>query len=449
MKYKNKSLLNITQEASCYHSEQRKGFFSILVDKGDKYKSNIVQCTYKLSDMSLVLNNLDKTKDSWISQAEFYKPSRRLVYLRYIALLFVDLDIYKISEFSNFDEKKIYSLVLKECEKKLLPLPSIIVFSGRGVQIKWFLNSVLPSCALPRWDACQRVLINSLKNLGADPVARDASRVLRLIDTVNNKSSRICKVLYVNYDENKEPLRYSFDYIAEKLLPFSRKSIEEEKKAKKSKKVLKVIDGDNLNKSRSLNGRVLAWNRLHDLRTLVKLRKGVVIGERMCHLFWRLNFLLLSGVTNYKNFYSEAKELAKELDPNWNYNSKELMTLYEKSKQYSSGKKIEFKGKSFPPLYTPSNETLINIFQISSEEQKYLKTIISKDEKRIRDKEWQEKARRKKNIPTKEEYLKLKNNIKLEKIKQVKEMINLGLKKTEIAKKLDISYRTVFYYAKA
>ncbi|MCF3424425.1 hypothetical protein, partial [Escherichia coli] len=73
----------------------------------------------------------------------------------------------------------------------------------------------------------------------------------------------------------------------------------------------------------------------------------------------------------------------------------------------------------------------------------------SKDEKRIRDKEWQEKARRKKNIPTKEEYLKLKNNIKLEKIKQVKEMINLGLKKTEIAKKLDISYRTVFYYAKA
>jgi hypothetical protein len=34
------------------------------------------------------------------------------------------------------------------------------------------------------------------------------------------------------------------------------------------------------------------------LRTLAALRGGVAEGERMQHLFWRLNFLLLSGATH-------------------------------------------------------------------------------------------------------------------------------------------------------
>src|SRR3546814_10838492 len=57
----------------------------------------------------------------------------------------------------------------------------------------------------------------------------------------------------------------------------------------------------------------------------------------MQHLFWRLNFLLLSGATNSRDMYYEAKTLARELDPRWQQNSKELMTLYAKrSEEHTS-----------------------------------------------------------------------------------------------------------------
>ncbi len=60
----------------------------------------------------------------------------------------------------------------------------------------------------------------------------------------------------------------------------------------------------------------------------------------MQHLFWRLNFLLLSGATNSSQMYYEAKALTKELDPNGQENSKELMTLYSKAKAYEAGEKV-------------------------------------------------------------------------------------------------------------
>ena len=77
--------------------------------------------------------------------------------------------------------------------------------------------------------------------------------------------------------------------------------------------------------------------------------------------------------------YHEAATLARELDPCWNYRSRELMTLYAKAKAYESGEKIEFNGKQFAPLYTPRNATLISLFRITDAEQQRMGTLISKD----------------------------------------------------------------------
>ena len=107
----------------------------------------------------------------------------------------------------------------------------------------------------------------------------------------------------------------------------------------------------------------------------------------MQHLFWRLNFLLLSGATNSAQMYHEAAALARELDSSWNYRSMELMTLYAKAKQYEAGEKVEFGGRQFAPLYTPRNDTLINLFQITDDEQRTLRTLISRDMAKERDRE--------------------------------------------------------------
>ena len=47
-------------------------------------------------------------------------------------------------------------------------------------------------------------------------------------------------------------------------------------------------------------------------------------------------------------------------------------------------KTVEFNGRTYPALYTPTNDTLINVFGITCEEQKELKTIIDGTEHRRR-----------------------------------------------------------------
>ncbi len=61
---------------------------------------------------------------------------------------------------------------------------------------------------------------------------------------------------------------------------------------------------------------------LEDLRKLGQLRGGINEGERMRHLFWRLNFLLLSGATNSAQMYHEAAALSSELDTRWSYHQR-------------------------------------------------------------------------------------------------------------------------------
>ena len=185
--------------------------------------------------------------------------------------------------------------------------------------------------------------------------------------------------------------------MAEILLPVARWTIEQQRQEREKRAIrrqLKLLPGDKTDNLRGFSGRQLAWHRLEDLRTLAELRGGVQEGERMQHLFWRLNFLLLSGATNSRLMYYEAKALTKELDPNWQENSKELMTLYSKAKAYEAGEKVSFGGREYAPLYTPRNDTLINLFQITDDEQAQLRTIISRDMAKERDRARKEAVRR-------------------------------------------------------
>ncbi len=370
-------------EAEQYHDINRHGFFSLLVGSPTGKR----QDSYRLSQMPVVLSMLDHGRDTWLSQAEFIRPNRRVVNLARIGLLFADLDTYRMPALSGRSPDQLAASVLYHCADEGVPTPSLLVFSGRGIQAKWFLDRPLPRQALPRWNACQRHLVDRLAALGADPAAKDASRVLRLVDTVNSKSGEVCRVAHVENGPDGQPVRYSFDYLAEMLLPVARWDIETQRQERIERRQLQLVPGGLSSNLRGFSGRQLAWDRLEDLRRLAELRGGVREGERMQHLFWRLNFLLLSGATNSAQMYHEAAALARELDSSWNYRSMELMTLYAKAKQYEAGEKVEFGGRQFAPLYTPRNDTLINLFQITDDEQRTLRTLISRDMAKERDRE--------------------------------------------------------------
>ncbi len=439
------ALFNGTEEARTYHDPSRFGFFSILVNvSGDKRQSS-----HRLIEMPTVLGLIDKTCDTWISQAEFIRPNRRVVNLARVGLLFADLDTYRTDWAAGRSPKQLAQSVLYHCHKEGIPTPSMLIFSGRGIQAKWLLEGTLPRAALPRWNACQRYLIDRLKPVGADVSAKDASRVLRLVETVNSKSNQVCRVVHVENGSDGQPVRYNFEYLAEILLPVARWDIEKQKQARNQRqkqKQLKLLDGDKTTSNlRGFSGRQLAWHRLEDLRTLATLRGGASEGDRMKHLFWRLNFLLLSGATNSRLMYHEAAALAREVDVDWGYNSKELMTLYSKAKQYEAGEKVSFGDKEFAPLYTPRNDTLINLFQITDSEQKELRTIISKSIALDRDKGRKQAARRAAGAVDRETYLETAKT----KQQQAQALRSQGLSVRAIAEQLGISKTAVGRYIQA
>ena len=93
------SLFDRAEEARAYHDPARAGFFSILVnDQGEKKQSS-----HRLIEMPTVLELIDKTRDTWMTQAEFIRPNRRVVNLARIGLLFADLDRLCCKLFSRID----------------------------------------------------------------------------------------------------------------------------------------------------------------------------------------------------------------------------------------------------------------------------------------------------------------------------------------------------------
>ena len=86
--------------------------------------------------------------------------------------------------------------------------------------------------------------------------------------------------------------------------------------------------------------------------------------------------------------FHEAQALTREVCPDFPKDVRSVLsTLYRKAQAYEAGEKVEFNGKQYPPLYTPRNSTLLELFDITDEEVKRLKTIITKEEAAERDAE--------------------------------------------------------------
>lgn len=374
-------------EAQHYHDPERFGTFAILRD--DPARKRKVQRTYPLRELARVIDALDKDVDTWISQGEFRGFNRRVVNLLRTGVLFADLDYYH-TQFKNYGPEAMAWAVVQRCHDEGLPIPSVVLFSGRGLQVKWLLDAPIPGQALPRWNAVQKALGAALTDMGADPSARDASRVLRLVGTVNTKTNEYARVIYVN-GPMQSPTAYSFDDFADTVLPHTREEIEA---FREKRKQFKLIHGGRADTLKSLHGGQLAWHRLKDLQMLSELRGGIQEGARMTFLLWQLNFAFLSGQIHPSQSWYEAKSLAAQIDPAWNPPIGDLSTLYAKAKAHQQGKRIEFNGREYSPLYTPKNQTLIEIFKITPEEERELRTILSKGESDRRHRERETDRRR-------------------------------------------------------
>jgi hypothetical protein len=463
-------------EPFLYHDLTRPGFTSLVTPGG-----TVRQASFKLSELvDRVSAARAQSIDGYIAQNEFFRPNRRVVNCWRLTSFYVDLDTYKVPELQGRPPELLAQQLLMACDDQGIPQPTVVVFSGRGLQAKWILESPVLSSALPRWQAVQEELCRRLGPHGADPRALDASRVLRLVGTVNCKSGDTVRVVYWARTptlgaslRNDGVVVYEFETFAENVLPVSRTELQRQRAEREAleqaeiarreadarrrqavRDNLTLIQGDTTSGSGSANPgarrlvpSVLAWDRLDDLRRLAKLRgwhDGAPSGQRNLFVFLGACFLATARVA--PAFRAEVRELAREFAPTWSHTEVQACTaaVLARVEAAARGEKIVFRGVEVDPRYCYSNTRLVELLEIAPSEMAEMRTIIDKTEARRRDAARKKAKRRELGCLSRDEYCARAEH----RAQSAREMRAAGATLAEIARTLAISRASASQYCR-
>lgn len=198
-------------DPECYHrTDQNFGSFSLLMLRpGQKMwhkDGEQKQFSFPLRDLpeqlpEFIDRAVKENKNLFISQSSFKNFNRKRSSFLSSGCLFVDLDIYTALSSRGMTKAQIINQVYQCCESFDIPIPSMVIDSGGGLYLKWFIQHV-GDYALSFWEVVQDKLCTVFESLGADNNARDISRVLRVVGSENlkYKESPKCEILEVQWD---------------------------------------------------------------------------------------------------------------------------------------------------------------------------------------------------------------------------------------------------------
>ena len=377
-------------------------FFSILRKMPEPQRS--LQKSYRMSMLDEVAAGVIGASDTYISQSSFWSSNRRAVSFKQTRAAWVDLDLYNIDKVVD---GATISEILRHAETMGIPAPTSVIASGRGCYLKWIFRTPITQRELPTWQTLQAVLTSAYSTLAADMKARDASRVLRLLQTRNSKGGGLVELIDgcgEIYDFNEmcrsvESLRLEMLLETESKVMVSGARKIAKRTTALSEQMLHASqrgDMDALNlftemrrpvMLEKLSARSLNWNRFCDLRSLYEQRGGIPVGERDITMFWMLNFLSASSVIHASNWNCEIEELQRAFPAPESFEpltDGSMSSLLRRVRDKERGCKYTWNGADVTPLYRPSNRHLIEAFSITPEEMKPLTVIVSGDEKRAR-----------------------------------------------------------------
>ena len=160
------------EHADFVHTQKRHGTVLIWKQQDSSRQWIKVQSS---DDLALAMSEHLGQADRYFTPNEF-SQWRRVDLLRSLRAVYVDLD--GCSDWPG---------VLESLSDQGLPSPALMVESGRGLHLYWLLEPT-PAKALPVWQAVQDVLVRKLQAFGSDPSARDCTRVLRIVGSINSKN---------------------------------------------------------------------------------------------------------------------------------------------------------------------------------------------------------------------------------------------------------------------
>lgn len=402
-----------------------------FVAVGQKINKSWNQYHYKVDELKEnIAKLLSLDGNLYMSPNSFFIPQRKIENIRHLNALYVDIDYYSIKELKNLDHEYIIGMVENNYFKDgLIPQPSFIMFTGKGLAIYWLIEPA-PSGVLPLWNAIQRHFLSILSDIGSDDKSIDSARVMRLAGSRHEETQERAK-LYI-YDSK---LTYRLSDIQADYLPALTPYVKNPGYRSRGRKA-KVVNFYTLYS--------LHFARLNDLVTLVELRNGYCMGKD--------KELIVSGQREVMCFlyrywyccYCSDKDQA--LENTLEFNSKLAKPLGKREvrkitksaeKAYDEWLKDSPNGSYARGGYNYTNEKLIRILHITQDEMKHMKTIINKKEKLNRKNEIRRQKRRNDEGLTPKQ---LEKKLRLERVKLLHES---GLNQSQIADKLGLTRRTI------
>lgn len=251
--------------------------------------------------------NRDVARDTlsrWVNEPDIYITPNEFYHWRLIKnaaalnALYVDIDAHR-------GEDIMYKVAaaISALEAAGIPEPNCIVYTGRGAHLYWLIERTPPN-ALPRWQACQRRLVEVCNG---DRMSADATRVLRVVGTTNSKAENF-KVTA----EPIHPLRREFDWLADQILPYTRAEIRDIRAARAARK-RDVAVASHVQVGSIFQRWYLVYRDLHAIVEHNWFGQGVEAGQRDTLLFHMAN--ALSWFTVAESLENEVHAVARQITP--------------------------------------------------------------------------------------------------------------------------------------
>jgi hypothetical protein len=328
--------------------------------------------------------------DSYIGQAVLDHPRRLNIHVALAGTLFSDIDCYKVNltaqEAMNAAQKKLGPLGLWDATQ--------VSSSGRGIYLKILLERAASREQLSQWSELQRGQQILLADIGSDKGVRDPARVLRVHGSVNSKSGLTVMTM-------KDAVGTASMAFVEAALRRGGSMNERARRAARStgdaptiarvdSKVDQALYPNDLSafsaiehaKRERYDSRYseFCWKALCDIESVMNMRgPKVKRGSRDTYVLWCLVLLAHTRLVTSENIWSEAIGLAHRVEGNYSPLDGSLLTLQGRicrAQMDGSAGKWWIKDR----IYTPSKQFLMDVFEITPDEERDLMVLVSKAE---------------------------------------------------------------------
>jgi hypothetical protein len=313
-----------------------------------------------LHDLGYAVRQLAGEHDVYLTQNRFLGRRRLVARLAELNALFVDLDFHK-TEHAGRHPRHVLDLAVDALERARIPHPSFAVSTGRGLALIW-LHRPVPRAALPRWRACQLALCRVLAPLGADRLATDAARVLRLVGTVNRRSGTVVEAIL--------PMNqvWDFDALADEILPLARAELV----ALRLERAKRRADGRAAPRPARYFTAASLWElRLAELQRLREHRWFGHLPEGQRDLWMLLAGVATSYLVPGPMVRREVVALADEATGGrWHERETlaRMSAVIGRAEQAARGEKVAYGGRLVDPRYRFRTATIVELLGITEVE---------------------------------------------------------------------------------